>query len=52
MRESDSVGRLGGDEFVVLVDGTTMDAGPELVAERLLEVLRAPFELEGCSADR
>ena len=24
----------------------TMDAGPELVAERLLEVLRAPFELE------
>jgi diguanylate cyclase (GGDEF)-like protein len=50
MRESDSVGRLGGDEFVVLVDGTTMDAGPELVAERLLEVLRPPFELELSSA--
>ncbi len=50
MRESDSVGRLGGDEFVVLVDGTTMDAGPELVAERLLEVLRPPFELEGLSS--
>jgi diguanylate cyclase (GGDEF)-like protein len=47
MRESDSIGRLGGDEFVVLVDGTTMDAGPELVAERVLEVLRAPFELAG-----
>jgi diguanylate cyclase (GGDEF)-like protein len=47
MRESDSVGRLGGDEFIVLVDGATMDAGPELVAERLLAVLRAPFELEG-----
>ena len=47
MRESDSVGRLGGDEFIVLVDGATMDAGPELVAERLLEVLRAPFDLEG-----
>ena len=46
MRESDSVGRLGGDEFVVLVDGSTMDAGPELVAERLLSVLRQPFELE------
>ncbi len=44
MRESDSIGRLGGDEFVVLVDAT-MDAGPELVAERLLAVLRAPFEL-------
>jgi diguanylate cyclase (GGDEF)-like protein len=47
MRESDSVGRLGGDEFIVLVDGATMDAGPELVAERLLSVLREPFELEG-----
>ncbi len=47
MRQSDSVGRLGGDEFVVLVDGSTMDAGPELVAERLLAVLRAPFDLAG-----
>jgi diguanylate cyclase (GGDEF)-like protein len=47
MRESDSVGRLGGDEFIVLVDGATMDAGPELVAERLLAVLRPPYELEG-----
>ena len=45
MRGSDSIGRLGGDEFVVLVDGSCMDAGPELVAERLIEVLRAPFEL-------
>jgi diguanylate cyclase (GGDEF)-like protein len=47
MRESDSVGRLGGDEFVVLVDGAATDHGPEVVAERLLEVLRAPFELDG-----
>ena len=47
MRESDSVGRLGGDEFVVLVDGSTMDAGPELVAERLLAVLRAALRTGG-----
>jgi diguanylate cyclase (GGDEF)-like protein len=47
MRESDSIGRLGGDEFVVLVDGSSTDAGPELVAERLLAVLRDPFVLEG-----
>ena len=47
MRESDSIGRLGGDEFVVLVDGGTIDVGPELVAERLLQVLGAPFELPG-----
>jgi diguanylate cyclase (GGDEF)-like protein len=50
MRGSDSIGRLGGDEFVVLVDGSCMDAGPELVAERLIEVLRAPFELPVPSA--
>ena len=50
MRESDTIGRLGGDEFVVLVDGSTMDAGPELVAERLLEVLRSHFELPGLPA--
>ncbi len=50
MRETDSIGRLGGDEFVVLVDGSSMDVGPELVAERLLEVLRPPFLLPGVSA--
>ena len=49
IRESDSIGRLGGDEFVVLVDGSTMETGPELVAERLLAVLREPFILEGSS---
>jgi diguanylate cyclase (GGDEF)-like protein len=49
MRASDSIGRLGGDEFVVLVEGTTMDSGPELVADRVLEVLRSPFQLEGAS---
>jgi diguanylate cyclase (GGDEF)-like protein len=46
IRESDTLARLGGDEFVVLVDGLTIDT-PELVAERLLEVLRPPFVLEG-----
>jgi diguanylate cyclase (GGDEF)-like protein len=47
VRETDTVGRLGGDEFVVLLEGETLFAGPELVAERLLVVLRQPFEVEG-----
>jgi diguanylate cyclase (GGDEF)-like protein len=46
VRESDTVGRLGGDEFVVLAAGETLYAGPELVAERILAVLRQPFELD------
>jgi diguanylate cyclase (GGDEF)-like protein len=47
VREGDTAARLGGDEFVVLVEGSTLDAGPELVAERLLEVLRQPYDLNG-----
>jgi diguanylate cyclase (GGDEF)-like protein len=49
VRGSDTLGRLGGDEFVLLVDGAGFDAGPEVVAERILEVLRQPFVLEGIS---
>ena len=38
-------GRLGGDEFVVIAEEVSLDAGPELVAERLLEALKQPFKL-------
>ncbi len=47
LRASDSVGRLGGDEFVILAEGTSLAAGPELVAERIREALREPFRVEG-----
>ena len=46
LREGDTIARLGGDEFVVLVEGGTPTGSPELVAERLLEVLREPFEID------
>lgn len=49
LRESDSLGRLGGDEFVVLVEGTSLDAGPEFVAHRILEVLRLPVVLDSAN---
>ena len=39
------MGRLGGDEFVVLVEHSALDASPELIAERLLEVLHQPTDL-------
>ncbi|HUP73482.1 MAG TPA: EAL domain-containing protein [Acidimicrobiales bacterium] len=49
LRDADTIGRMGGDEFVVLIDGATLEVAPELVAERLLEVMRQPFVLDGAS---
>ncbi len=43
VRENDTVGRLGGDEFVVLADGVSLEAGVDVVADRLLDVLATPF---------
>jgi diguanylate cyclase (GGDEF)-like protein len=45
LRESDTVGRLGGDEFVMLVDPVGLDVAPELIAERILEVVRQPIAI-------
>ena len=47
LREGDTIGRLGGDEFVVLVEGVSLAAGAEVVAERILDVLKPPFEIPG-----
>ncbi len=45
VRDADAIGRLGGDEFVVIAEEVSFTAGPELVAERLIESLRQPFKL-------
>jgi diguanylate cyclase (GGDEF)-like protein len=45
VRQADALGRLGGDEFVVIAEELSLEAGPELVAERLLEALSHPFKL-------
>ncbi len=47
VRATDALGRLGGDEFVVIAEDLSLAAGPELVAERLLEALKQPFTLDG-----
>jgi diguanylate cyclase (GGDEF)-like protein len=50
LRDVDTIGRMGGDEFVVLLEGMQHEAGPEAVAERLLQALREPFEVSGAPA--
>jgi diguanylate cyclase (GGDEF)-like protein len=45
VRATDTLGRLGGDEFVVIAEDLSLAAGPEPIAERLLEALEQPFTL-------
>ncbi len=52
LRDADTIGRMGGDEFIVLIDGSVLKVGPELVAARLLDVLRQPFDLPGTTMPR
>ncbi len=49
LRETDTAGRLGGDEFVVVLDHLSSARDAELLAERLLHVLRQPFTVDSCS---
>ena len=45
LRPADTVARLGGDEFAVLLDDEAADA--EHVANRILEVFKRPFTVQG-----
>jgi diguanylate cyclase (GGDEF)-like protein/PAS domain S-box-containing protein len=47
LRQDDLLCRLGGDEFAVLVHPRSAEGSAELLAERLGEVLRAPFQIDG-----
>ncbi len=47
LRNEDLLCRFGGDEFVVLVDPRVDASSPEVIAQRITDVLRSPFELSG-----
>jgi diguanylate cyclase (GGDEF)-like protein/PAS domain S-box-containing protein len=46
-RSSDTVARLGGDEFAVLLEGIEARSDVERLADGLIEILDAPFSLDG-----
>ena len=47
LRAEDTVARFGGDELVVLSEHVAGAAGGALIAERILDQLRAPIEIDG-----
>jgi diguanylate cyclase (GGDEF)-like protein/PAS domain S-box-containing protein len=47
LRPHDTAARLGGDEFAVLLEDSTDLKGGTIIAERLQDILRTPFLLDG-----
>lgn len=47
LRASDTLARIGGDEFTVLLPDLQGHQTAERVARKLLEVLQAPFQIQG-----
>jgi diguanylate cyclase (GGDEF)-like protein len=52
VREEDTIARLGGDEFVIMMEGLSLialDAAAlaRLVAEKILEAFKEPYDLQG-----
>ena len=47
VRTGDTVARFGGDEFVILAETLTVRAEARIIAERVLELLAEPIDLDG-----
>ncbi|MBR9870085.1 MAG: EAL domain-containing protein [Gammaproteobacteria bacterium] len=47
VRDSDTVGRLGGDEFIVLLGSLAESYDAVDIVEKLLDVFREPFRIDG-----
>ncbi|MGO4440383.1 bifunctional diguanylate cyclase/phosphodiesterase [Rhizobium sp. RAF56] len=47
VRQHDTVARLGGDEFAIIQVGVNQPLEAEEISRRLIEVIRAPFNIDG-----
>jgi len=47
VRDTDTVARLGGDEFAIIQDAVKTPEEVSVLADRLLDVIRQPYRLEG-----
>jgi len=50
VRETDTVARLGGDEFAVLLSAAAGENDAEVLANRIIKSVSAPYDLGGISA--
>ena len=49
VREGDTVARFGGDEFVILLDDVGLDKDIVAIAQKVLETLAPPFDIDSQS---
>jgi diguanylate cyclase (GGDEF)-like protein/PAS domain S-box-containing protein len=49
LRASDTVARLGGDEFTIIMEKLSRPQDDSALAAKIVEAMRAPFELHGVS---
>ena len=47
IRRADTVARVGGDEFVVVLESTTHVKDTETIAQKILETIARPFDIQG-----
>ena len=47
VRDVDTAARLGGDEFAILLEYTEGNVNTEFIVDRVLDALRAPFDIAG-----
>jgi diguanylate cyclase (GGDEF)-like protein/PAS domain S-box-containing protein len=50
LRREDTVARMGGDEFAVIVENVSNSDNPGLVADKIIQKVAEPIELNGHSA--